>query len=277
MNPANTISDSLTAIRRAAMAAPMLDAKTERDLLRAYRRDGSSAALGRLIASHLRLVLAIARKFGGQGIAMEDLVSEGNLGLVHAAMRFDLGRVTRFATYSAWWIRAYIRRYTLTNRRIVALPSTRSARRILGGLRKTERELTQIHGEPASREHVAKSLGVSTEDMSMMEGALRGRDVPVGPLCDSGGYEPIAEDPSPEDHAAESEAASQKMRAIRHAVDNLGAREREIIQRRMLATDGETLASLGSSLGLSRERVRQLECGARATLKKALVDLVAPA
>lgn len=268
-------TDSLTALRRLAMEAPMLDATTERELIRRYRTGGSSAALSSIVSSHLRLVLAIARKFAGHGVPMEDLVSEGNLGLVQAAERFDLARDTRFAVYAAWWIRAYIRRYTLSNRRIVALPSTRNARRVLAGLRKTERELTQIQGSPASKDDVAAALGVPTEDVRMMEGALGGRDVPLGPVTDGVGHEVVDRSPSPEDEASEAEARQRNSVAVLNALRTLDAREREIVQRRILEDDGATLAVLGSSLGLSRERVRQLETRAQKKLRNALLDLVA--
>lgn len=262
---------------RAAADAPMLDAQTERTYLKALQSDSDpTAALDALLTSHLRLVLSVARKYASHGVPIEDLVAEGNLGLVEAARRFDPSRDNRFATYAAWWVRALIRRYTIANRRIVGAPSTRNARRLLSSLRKTERRLAQQLGQPPSREQVANELDVAPSDVAMMDAALRGRDVSLGPGPDGGpAFEVPDVDGTPEDRVEESERAAHNAACIEGALELLDAREREIVERRLLSEDRETLARIGLSLGLSRERVRQIEKRACEKLRTALHEKVA--
>jgi len=128
----------------------MLDLATEQDFLRRIQDTGDPEALSSLLVSHVRLVLSIAQKYTRHGLPIDDLVAEGNLGLVEAARRFDRSRGTRFSTYAAWWIRALIRRYTMSNRRIVGTPSTRAARRLLSSMRATQRRLAAELGQPAA-------------------------------------------------------------------------------------------------------------------------------
>ncbi|MGF1464909.1 MAG: RNA polymerase sigma factor RpoD/SigA [Sandaracinaceae bacterium] len=255
----------------------MLDAQTERTYLKALQSDSDpTAALDALLTSHLRLVLSVARKYASHGVPIEDLVAEGNLGLVEAARRFDPSRDNRFATYAAWWVRALIRRYTIANRRIVGAPSTRNARRLLSSLRKTERRLAQQLGQPPSREQVANELDVAPSDVAMMDAALRGRDVSLGPGPDGGpAFEVPDVDGTPEDRVEESERAAHNAACIEGALELLDAREREIVERRLLSEDRETLARIGLSLGLSRERVRQIEKRACEKLRTALHEKVA--
>jgi len=271
----NDRTDRLASLRRTAMAAPMLDADEEIELIHRTRR-GDQRALGRLLDSHLRLVLAVARRYAGNGISTEDLVSEGNLGLVEAAHRFDAERGTRFGTYAAWWVRAHIRRYALANRRIVATPSTRNARKVLSRLRATQRELAQAAGRSAERSTVAEELGVTEEDIAMVEAALSGRDVPIGFGEDGApSFDVVDASPSPEQLAAEDETRELHRDAVAEALDELSEREREIVRRRFFEDEGTTLAVLGEVFGLSRERVRQIEKRAQRKLRSALTERVA--
>jgi RNA polymerase sigma-32 factor len=261
-------------VRRAANCAPMLDACTELDYLRRIQANDDPTAMRELLASHLRLVLSIAQKYTGHGIALDDLIAEGNLGLIEAARRFDFGKASRFSTYAAWWVRALVRRYTLDNRRIVRAPSTRNARRLWSGLRKTQRELAQELGRTPTLEQLAARLCVSTEEVEMVEMALRARDVPVG-AQDAGAVDVPASEISPEDEAAEREARERNIAGVRRALAKLAPRERAIIERRLLSDEGETLSEIGHTLGLSRERVRQLEKRACDALRGELTELVA--
>jgi RNA polymerase sigma-32 factor len=263
-------------LMRAALDAPMLDAETEREYLRRIQERNCPAALDALLTAHLRLVLSVARKYSGHGVPLDDLVAEGNLGLVEAARRFDASRDNRFATYAAWWVRALIRRFTIANRRIVGAPSTRNARRLLSSLRKTERRLSQELGHPPSRQQVADALDVTVADVAMMDAALRGRDIAIGHVSDSGQVFEIADDgQSPEAQVGAEERATHNSKCIHRALDLLDDRERIIVQRRLLNEDKETLAGIGTSLGLSRERVRQIEKRACEKLRSALVENVA--
>lgn len=261
-------------LRRQAARAPILDLETEHQLI-AELMKGSRVALERLIVSHMRLVLSVADRYAQRGVAFEDLVSEGTVGLMEAARRFDPAKGTRFGTYAAWWVRAYVRRHALQNRRIVSAPSTRNARRILWGLRRTEHALSQRLGRPATREEVAQALEVSPEEVAMVESVLGGRDLPIGPIQDHVGYEPTDAGPSPEENAATDEQHDDYVRRVRKALSTLNDREREIVRRRLLSEDPSSLAMLGESFGVSRERVRQIQERAQKKLRTALMDQVA--
>jgi RNA polymerase sigma-32 factor len=206
---------------------------------------------------------------------MEDLIAEGNLGLVEAARRFDRDKGTRFSTYAAWWVRALIRRYTLANRRIVGAPSTRNGRKLWSTLRETQRRLAAELGEAPSRERVAAELGVTVDDVAMVESALTGNDVSLGPSDDGRVFELPSELDSPEELAAERETRERTRSSVANALAQLDARARTIVERRLLADDQDTLSDIGTALGLSRERVRQIELAARATLREALLPHVA--
>lgn len=253
---------------------PLLDADTERELARRVRA-GCARSLDELLAAHLRLVRSISRRYEGYGVASDDLIGEGYLALVEAARRFDPERGARFATYAAWWVRAHLRSYTLENRRIVGSPSTRAARKILGRLRQTERELAQRHGAPATREQVASALGVSSKDIEMVQTSLAARDVAIGAREGGRTIELPDYAATPEQRVGDAEQRGVHSEAVQRALERLDEREREIVQRRLLDDDPATLASLGERLGLSRERVRQLERRAQDKLRAALYDCVA--
>jgi RNA polymerase sigma-32 factor len=261
-------------IRRAAARAPVLDVETERRLVSEHQ-GGSRQALDALIASHMRLVLSVADRYAQRGAAIEDLISEGTVGLMEASRRFDLSVGTRFGTYAGWWVRAYVRKHALATRRIVHAPSTRNARRILWSLRRTEQALAQQLGRPATREEIAEALSVSPEEVGMVEGVLGGRDVPIGPLEETPTYEPPDLQPSPEDHAEKGQLRSLAARRVQAALEALGEREREIVRRRLLVEDPSSLAVLGESFGVSRERVRQIQERAQKKLRTALMEQVA--
>ncbi len=261
-------------VRAQAAAAPMLEAEEERAAIRRFQA-GERAALDRVVRAHLRLVLSIVERYAHHGVPMEDLIGEGIVGLMEAARRFEDEKGTRFGTYAAWWVRAYVRRYALQNRRIVATPSTRAARRVLWGMRRAEREIAQREGRTATREEVARRLGVAPEDVEMVVAAMGGADVPIGVQVDGRGFEPAAECPSPEDCAVERERQERLSVRVAEAIARLDRREREIVQRRLLQDEGVSLAALGAVFGVSRERVRQLQRRAESKLRSALLDRTA--
>jgi len=264
---------SLGTLRARAQSAPILDVDAEHRLAVAART-GSRSAHDQLLVAHLRLVLRIARGYVKHGVPYEDLVGDGMVGLAEAAQRFDPERGVRFSAYAAWWIRAHIRRSTLANRRIVATPSTRAARKLIARLRETERALGQQLGRIATREEVAASLGVTADDVGMVDTALRERDVVVGDV-EHGGMELADFGCSPEQLVADAQLRADVERAVDHAVGTLTEREREIIRRRITTDDADTLNVVGQALGLSRERVRQIESKACEKLRTVLEDCAA--
>ena len=264
---------SLGTLRARAQSAPILDVDAEHRLAVAART-GSRSAHDQLLVAHLRLVLRIARGYVKHGVPYEDLVGDGMVGLAEAAQRFDPERGVRFSAYAAWWIRAHIRRSTLANRRIVATPSTRAARKLIARLRETERALGQQLGRIATREEVAASLGVTADDVGMVDTALRERDVVVGDV-EHGGVELADFDCSPEQLVADAELRADVERAVGRAVGTLTEREREIVRRRITSEDVDTLNVVGQALGLSRERVRQIESKACEKLRTVLEECAA--
>ncbi len=259
------------ALRRVSRAAPLLDARRERELLRRVHEGHDDAAFRELFESHLRLVVAIASRFARAGVSLTELIAEGNLGLIEAAHRFDLSRSTRFATYAAWWIRARVRRFALGNRRVVGAPSTRAARSLLSRLRTVERQLVHELGRAPTREEIAAHVGASSTDVDMVEAALSGRDVSLGAALD--GLDLADTRPTPEDEAVAAELAASRGRRVRAALETLDRREREIVTRRLVDDDAPTLTAIGATLGLSRERVRQLEERAKRKLRTILREV----
>jgi RNA polymerase sigma-32 factor len=257
------------ALLKAARHAPLVSAEEELRLARLARL-GNKPAFEALIRAHLRLVLSMAHEFASYSLPLDELVSEGLLGLVEAARRYDAERGVRLAAYATWWIRAYMRRFTIANRRIVRTPSSRHGRKLLANLRKTQRALTQETGEAPDREKIAAVLGVGVRDVDEMEAALSGRDVPCGP------EEPDASDvESPESLVAAAEEHRTSEAALQCALELLNQRERRIVEERYLTDNSASLASLGRELGLSRERVRQIEHRAQDKMRDAMLAAVA--
>ncbi len=259
---------------KAARHAPMLSAEEEVRLAKRAQA-GSSQSFEALLNAHLRLVLTIAHEFGTYGLPLDDLVSEGLLGLVEAARRFDTTRGVRLAAYAAWWIRAYMRRYTIANRRIVRTPSSRHGRRLLANMRRTQREIAQTLGEAADAEAVAKALGVGVRDVEEMEAALSGRDVPCGIDGEGHSVEVQADGPSPEALLAQAEQRKRSSDTVKKALRVLTKRERHILKERYFTDETNSLATIGRDMGLSRERVRQLEHEAQDKMRVAIVAFVA--
>ncbi|HEX2677095.1 MAG TPA: sigma-70 family RNA polymerase sigma factor [Polyangiales bacterium] len=258
----------LDMLAHAARHAPILSSEQELALAqRARQRD--EAALAQLLDSHLRLVLAIAHDFAVYGLPFEELVSEGLLGLVEAARRFEPERGARLGVYAAFWIRAYMRRYTISYRRIVRAPSSRHGRKLLAKLRTTQRALAQASFDAPRAEDVARVLGVTVRDVEEMEAALYSRDVSCN-ADDGRGVDVPSDAPSPELMLASAEEQSHSVSALQRGMCALTARERSILERRYFSDEGSSFASIGRELGLSRERVRQIEHRAQDKLRDAM-------
>ena len=255
-----------------AKPSTLLTSDQERELVAAYQR-GSRAALEALVTAHVPLVRSIARRYRGHARHDDDLVAEGRLGLLQAAARFEPERGVRFAVYAAWWVRAFVRRFALDNRRIVRAPSTRIGRKLASKLPVTVQRLRQACGREVTDEEIARELGASPEDVAAVRLALSTPDLMLEDevhMRNDGLVDPL---PSPEAQAAEHEQHDQLHHRVREALNALSTREREIVSARYLEDDGATLATLGVRLGISRERVRQLEARARNKLRDQLVDV----
>lgn len=264
---------SIASYRKQAASTPLLDGETEAQLIVRFQRDGDARAMARLLAAHLRMVVAIAARYVRPSVALVELVAEGNLGLVEAASRFDSTHEVRFASYATWWVRSRMQRFTLVNRRIVPPPSTRNVRKLLSALPIASRELAQRDGDAPTHEALARRTGTTVDDVAIVETIWSGRDVPIGTM--DGEIDPASDEASPELQTAEVEARRFRRDRVAKALLLLGDREREIVRRRFLTDESPTLDTLGKELGVSRERVRQLEARAKQKLREALRELAA--
>jgi RNA polymerase sigma-32 factor len=248
-----------------------LDAGAEIALCRRWRTLRDPAALGRMVSAHLGLVQKIANEFRNTGPEREDLVQEGHLGLVIAARRFDPAKSARLATYASYWIRACMMELVVRSHGAVRVGTTRAQRRIFFGLGRARREL-EGSGAPATAEKLAERLGVEESELVEMAARLSGRDLSLdAPRREDG--QPLGTifhgaEPSPEDEVGTVEESRQRQAVLDAALATLSPRERQILEARHLSDESPTLAELGERFGISRERVRQLEERALASLRQ---------
>jgi RNA polymerase sigma-32 factor len=268
---------------RQAMKAELLDAETELRLAYAWRDQRDEQALHRLITAYMRLAISMAAKFRRYGAPMNDLIQEASLGLMKAADKFDPDRGVRFSTYAVWWIKASIQDYVMRNWSMVRTGSTSSQKALFFNLRrvqaKLEREAAQ-RGETLDghqlREMIAREVGVPLSDVEMMEGRLSGSDYSLNASQSTGdeGREWIDALEDEGEQAADRVEIAHDAAHLRtwlvSAMQGLSPRERFIVTERKLKDGGRTLESLGEELGLSKERVRQLEAAAFAKLRRSL-------
>jgi RNA polymerase sigma-32 factor len=270
-------------VSRQAMKAELLDAETEVRLARAWRDFRDERALHRLITAYMRLAISMASKFRRYGAPMNDLIQEASLGLMKAADKFDPERGVRFSTYAVWWIKASIQDYVMRNWSMVRTGSTSSQKALFFNLRrvqaKLEREASQrgeVLDQHQLRQQVAAEVGVSIGDVEMMEGRLSGSDYSLNATqsSDEDGREWIDALEDESQQAAETVEGAHDSARLRDwlvkAMQGLNPRERYIVAERKLKDEGRTLESLGEELGLSKERVRQLEAAAFAKMRRSL-------
>jgi RNA polymerase sigma-32 factor len=268
---------------RQARAAELLDAETELRLAYAWRDHQDKAALHRLVTAYMRLAISMASKFRRYGAPMNDLIQEASLGLMKAAEKFDPDRGVRFSTYAVWWIKASIQDYVMRNWSMVRTGSTSSQKSLFFNLKrvqaKLEREASQageVLDQYQLRQRVAAEIGVNMAEVEMMEGRLAGSDASLNATqaSDEDGREWIdtLEDDAPQaaDRVEESHDRAQLRNWLLQALSGLNERERYIVAERKLRDEPRTLESLGLEMGLSKERIRQLEAAAYSKLKKSL-------
>lgn len=269
-------------LSRQARAAELLSAETETALALAWRDRGDTGALHRLVTAHLRLAIAIAARFRRYGAPMGDLIQEANLGLMKAAEKFDPDRGVRFSTYAAWWIKAAVQEFVMRNWSLVRTGSTSGQKALFFNLRRVQAKLereARARGETLDphqlRAAVAAEIGVTLAEVALMEGRLSGMDASLNAPQggDAEGREWIEVLPDDRETAAQVEEAHDTARLrgwLAQALAGLSARERYIVAERRLREEPRTLDSLGTELGLSKERIRQLEAAAHAKLRRAL-------
>ncbi len=245
-------------LHRAARRAPLLDAATERRLL-LEARAGSSAATEKLVVAHLRVVLSLAPSYRRAGISLDDLVSEGVLGLLEAIERFDCERENRFATYARWWVRSRLRRFVGATRHIVLPPSTRIARRLLQSYGRVHASETQRLGRTPTREELAVALDARVEDVAAIEPVLGRAETSLSERSDGTVLELTGSEPSPEESLDDAERDAHRRRCVQTGLSALTERERFVLLSRLANDEPESLSELGKTLSVSRERVRQVQ------------------
>ncbi|PDQ22540.1 RNA polymerase factor sigma-32 [Mesorhizobium sanjuanii] len=266
---------------RAAMRAPYLEREEEHILALRWKQDNDQHALHCITMAHMRLVISMASKFRHYGLPLGDLIQEGHVGLLEAAARFEPEREVRFSTYATWWIRASMQDYILRNWSIVRGGTSSAQKALFFNLRRLRARLAN-GAEPLSNaslyREVSVALGVSEADVAMMDSRLSAPDSSLNqPLADDAGATErmeflVSDDPLPDEIVGETIDVERRSVWLKTALGALNARELRIIEERRLSDEGATLESLGEALGISKERVRQIEARAMEKLKIALVE-----
>jgi RNA polymerase sigma-32 factor len=264
---------------RAAARAPYLERGEELELAIRWKERHDQDALHRITTAHMRLVIAMAVKFRRYGLPMGDLIQEGHVGLLEAAARFDPEREVRFSTYATWWIRASMQDYILRNWSIVRGGTSSAQKSLFFNLRRMRARLAQGDdplGGTAAYQEISVALGVSEADVALMDMRLSVPDTSLNaPLSDDGDSGErmdllVSDDPLPDELVGEAIDIERRSGWLHDALTVLNARELQIIEERRLTEEGATLEELGTSLGISKERVRQIETRAMEKLKSAL-------
>ncbi|MFM2119830.1 MAG: polymerase sigma factor RpoH [Pseudomonadota bacterium] len=282
---------NLDAYISAVNRMPMLEAEEEQKLARRLREHQDLDAAGRLVLSHLRLVVSVARQYLGYGLPHGDLIQEGNVGLMKAVKRFDPDQGVRLVSYALHWIKAEIHEYILKNWRMVKVATTKAQRKLFFNLRSMKRQLKgeAAEGEThrnglteAEIETVARELKVKREEVVEMETRFAGGDVALEPGADEDdeSFAPIAYLADDTQEPTRMLAAAQRDHlagpGLQAALEVLDARSRRIVEERWLKVNddgsgGMTLHELAADYGVSAERIRQIEVAAMKKMKKAML------
>ncbi len=276
-------ADSARANRRfvkKAMKAPLLEQEEELNLARRWREHDDEQALHTLTTAYMRLVISMAGRFRHYGLPVPDLIQEGNIGLMQAAARFEPERGVRFSTYASWWIRSAIQDYVLRNWSIVRTGTTAAQKSLFFNLRRL-RSLINDFGDGVmssdNKAYIAKELQVSETDVENMAARLSANDRSLNATVSEDGdaewQDFLTDDrPVPEDEVMFARDSQTRSKWLQAALEELTEREMMIIRERRLGDDIVTLEALGKQLGISKERVRQIEHQALKKLKKSLID-----
>lgn len=263
---------------RSTMSTPLLSREREQDLARRWRDQGDERALHELVVAYGRLVAGMAGRFRAYGLPMGDLMQEGNVGLMQAAARFEPERGVRFSTYATWWVRSAMQDYVLRNWSIVRTGTTSAQKALFFNLRRLRARIEGTTGQPLTDEgksEIATTLGVSEREVTQMESRLAASDqslnAQVGEEGDRDWMDMLADErPTPEQNVIAIRDRAVRSEWVDKALAELPAREARIVRRRLLEEETVTLEELGQELGVSKERVRQLEKRALERLRAAL-------
>ena len=265
-----------------SMRQSLLTKEDEITYIKNWQVHKNEKCLNKIVSSHLRLVISIANKFKNYGIPINELVQEGNIGLMQAVDKFDLNKDVRFSTYSSWWIKAAMQSFILKNWSIVRIGTTAAQKSLFFKLKsimtKIEKENNSTFNDYHQRK-LADELGVKFKEIEDMKGRLSGSDQSLNAtLSENSELESqdllIDQRPSPEQNAIFTKDTKTISNLINEALNKLPDREKKIIGARQLSENTVTLQELGKDLGISKERVRQLENRALGKLKLSLQSKV---
>lgn len=272
--------NSLTAYFSEINKFPMLSQEDEYMLAKRFAERGDIDAAHQLTTSHLRLAAKVALSFRSYGLALQDLISEANIGLMQAVKKFDPEKGFRLATYAVWWIKAAVSEYILKSWSLVKIGTVATQKRLFYNLHKIKARLglygdTGLNNENA--EHIAKMLNVETKDVIEMEQRLSGDSSLNATLSDDSYTNRqdmlVDETAAVEESVGNQQELHMKKELLAKAMETLKDRERVIVQERFLTDDPTTLEDLGTRFNISRERVRQIEARAFEKVKEAVIEL----
>mgnify|MGYP001304751364 FL=1 len=259
---------------------PLLEAKEEYMLAKAWKNQGDVKAAHKLVTSHLRLVAKIASGYRGYGLPLSDLISEGNIGMMHAVKRFEPEKGFRLATYAMWWIKASIQEYILRSWSLVKIGTTAAQKKLFFNLKKIKSKISAIEDgdlTPDQVDKIATELSVPHKEVISMNRRISGSDYSLNsPVTDdnSGEWQDWLEDDTQNQEAsfADTEEYLIKKNILSDSLEYLNERERDIISERQLSENPLTLEELSNRYGVSRERIRQIEAKAFEKLQSKMTE-----
>ena len=259
---------------------PLLEAKEEYMLAKDWKNQGDVKAAHKLVTSHLRLVAKIASGYRGYGLPLSDLISEGNIGMMHAVKRFEPEKGFRLATYAMWWIKASIQEYILRSWSLVKIGTTAAQKKLFFNLKKIKSKISAIEDgdlTPDQVDKIATELSVPHKEVISMNRRISGSDYSLNsPVTDdsSGEWQDWLEDDTQNQEAsfADTEEYLIKKNILSDSLEYLNDRERDIISERQLSENPLTLEELSKRYGVSRERIRQIEAKAFEKLQTKMTE-----
>lgn len=264
--PLPSLVGSLDAYISAVHRIPVLTKEEEQSLSRDFLEEANLASAKKLVMSHLRFVVHVARGYSGYGLQLADLIQEGNIGLMKAVKRFDPDQDVRLVSFAVHWIRAEMHEFILKNWRIVKVATTKAQRKLFFNMRKSKKRLGWMNA--AEVRTVALDLGVPEATVREMESRLSGRDIGFEPVSDDEDAKPapaaflVDDGADPYENVSDADYANNQMQTLTDALSHLDERSRKIVQRRWLDDDKATLQDLADEYGVSAERIRQVEANA---------------
>ena len=259
---------------------PILDAEEEYMLAKNWKERGNLKSAHKLVTSHLRLVAKIAMGYRGYGLPVNELISEGNIGLMQAVKKFDPEKGFRLATYAMWWIKAAIQEYVLRSWSLVKMGTTSAQKKLFFNLKKMKKQIAPYEEGDLKKEQVdqiSKKLGVKSEEVVNMNRRMMGQEKSLNdPIKDGekGEWQDwiVSDDLDQELFVSQKQEMDEKKSLLHQSIKILNDREREILEERKLSSEPKTLEELSKKYKISRERIRQIETKAFEKLQKTMIN-----